>query len=607
MSRNKSILSGPYRAYLEEPAHKLFDIQSIRNPNGTALIQASQRVSYENLKRQADAVALGLRNCGAFNGAIVGVFIRRSIPAIVSILGILKAGAAYVALDPDLPAERLRQMIGDAGLTIIVTDMELRTKLPPIEGVSTIPLGELAQDLREPVQPDDATVDGLAYVSYTSGSTGLPKGVMHTHRQLVHRVGTLAPDEVSCLNVSLSFSFSLSRIFPPLLSGRPLVIVSDGEHEDAAKLLNTIDSENITSIALVPSALRQILEWIIRRPTLGRSLRSVTVAGASLSEDLVRLFFRALPNSKLLYGYGASETGPVTLKEVGPSSDFSHRLVGWPQANISVLIVDEHGVPVPHGDVGEVCVQAQHVALGYLRRPELTKERFDGVGPKQVPTFRTGDFAQIAPDGQIQLNGRVDHQVKVRGYRVELGDIDAALALHPAIVEAATVADSTGEETTLVSYVVLLEEQTIKPSELRGHLQNLIPVYMVPLQFVQLPSFPLTLTGKVDRGAFPPPPPRSRSIDYLFEPPRTALEQAVAEIWRDVLGIPQIGVRDNLLELGDSLSITQAVASIWDKLGVEIPLLTVFEKPSISDLAKEVALLLEQTANMARESRHGDR
>src|SRR5579871_376343 len=513
-------LNGSVLEYPLACAHEQIDEQAYKNPDHIALVYKDNRVSYASLTERSNRIARYLQKLGIGPETMVGLCLERSADAIIALLGILKAGGAYVPLDPDLPQDRLNQMIRDAGLPLIVTTSKLIRYLPAsVSRLICLDKDFVHFDLESSDRVESMVgLENAAYVCFTSGSTGVPKGVVHTHRQLIHYRPPVSEGNIWILNVALNFGFSMARLFPPLFSGLPLVIVPDEKSTGADELVGLIEREKVTNIGLVPSALEQLIALTAHAPARLRHIRSVNVAGASVTAELMRAFASAMPDAKLFYGYGATEVGPITIDELSSSSD--HRNIGRPLPNTQVLILDDVMNPVPVGVTGEVYVGSTHLARGYLNQPELTAERFI---PNPFRTswsgdrlFRTGDLARYLPSGQLELVGRSDRQVKYRGFRIELEEVERALQAHPDVKEAAVSVEDLAGEQRLIAYCVTTD--SAKPprvSELREHLLGLLPEYMLPSLFMIVEALPLTSTGKVDRSALPIPSPVRPDLDTL--------------------------------------------------------------------------------------------
>lgn len=570
---------GPAVDYPAEAAHVLFERRVGFDPNALAIVCGERRISYRHLDACGSRVAATLGQRGVGPGSFVGVCMDRSAEAIASIWGVLKTGAAYVPLDPRYPPEILRFIVQDAELSSVLT-VSRYASLAGDNASEVIVLEDLFSPRGAEAPPKVSTpvdLDSPAFVGYTSGSTGTPKGVIHSHRHLVHRLYSASPAEVYCLTASLTFSFSLTRLFPPLMAGASLVLTSDEILQEPEALADLIEKEQVTALALVPSALRQLLEGSSGTIDRLRGLRSVTIAGAALVRDLQELFFNRIPGTKLFYGYGASETGPVTLREITSMETCDSKCVGLPLPNTQVMILDEKLNLLPEGVEGDIYVASRHLALGYLGKPELTTLRFL-KNPFSTPAsgdrmWSTGDRGRYLSEGRIEILGRSDDQVKVRGYRIELAQVEDTLSRHHGIREVAVVAREFQGDKRLVAFLVSSGADPPGIRQLREHLLSLVPHYMVPSAFFYLQSLPLNTTGKVDRSALPDPGTRRPELVTPYREPADEIESQVALLWANALGIDRVGRNDDFTELGgNSLAATIVVAGISERWKVDLSL-----------------------------------
>jgi amino acid adenylation domain-containing protein len=579
--------------------HYLFETQAAATSSATAFLFDRQRLTHEQLNRRANQVARHLQALGATRGTLVGVCLDRSLDMGVALLGILKAGAAYVPLDPGYPPPHLALMLEDSGVRIVLTHERLAGRLPGIDHV-------ICMD-RDAAQFDDLDISNLphtttgadpAYVIYTSGTSGRPKGVVGLHRGAVNRFAWMwraypfAPDDVCCHKTSLNFVDSLSEIFVPLLRGVATVIVPDDAAKDPRRLVDLLAAAGVTRLVLVPSLLRDILALDDVTDRL-RRLRLCVSSGEALSIELCRRFYERMPDAVLLNLYGSTEvSADVTVFDTRRlPADARAVPLGRPIDNTEMYIVDETLRRVPVGLPGELCVSGAGLARGYLNLPELTAERFVR-NPFSAATdarmFRTGDRARHLPDSTIEFLGRLDHQVKIRGFRVELGDVEAAVAAHPDVAQAVVVARDEDEgEVRLIAFVVPRDTRTESMAYVRSFCRERLPEHMVPWAVVALPSLPLTSSGKIDRRALPAterawPIPAGGS----FVGPRTAIEAQLVAIWQETLGIAQVGVTDDFFDLGGhSLLAARLTAQIDKAFGRQLPVSALASAPTIEQLA----------------------
>jgi len=577
--------------------HQLFEQQARRTPESVALRSRDGDLSYGELNRRANVLARRLVASGVEPGQPVGLALERSPELVVGLLAILKAGGAYVPLGPEQPASRLEHLLRDSGLRLVVTRTQAASEWTA-RGVSAITVDDV-DSASDPDMEADPTVgvDGgsVAYVMYTSGSTGEPRGVVGLHRGAVNRIewmGRAYPfgsDEICCQKTALSFVDSVAEIFGPLLLGVPQVLVGDEDVRDPRRLLQVLGDEGVTRLVLVPSLLRALLA---EEPDLGARLprlRLWVTSGETLTPDLRDDFYRAAPDATLLNLYGSTEvSADVLWHDTRTDVAGSQVAIGRPIDNTSVHLLDRHLQPVPVGVPGEIHIAGAGLAQGYHGRPELTTDRFVSSprGDGSVARlYRTGDLGRRTADGTVHFLGRRDRQVKVRGYRVELGEIEAALGAHPALETAAVVADDAlSGDRRLIAYVVAASSPEPTPAELRAYVSERLPSYMVPATFVSMAALPLTTSGKVDRRRLPTPTHGVAGPDSAE--PSTELEWQLHGIWSRCLGGRDIGVHDDFFEVGGhsllALAVTQEAEAL---VGRPLPLVTLFEAPTIAQLA----------------------
>ncbi|HVR99644.1 MAG TPA: non-ribosomal peptide synthase/polyketide synthase, partial [Thermoanaerobaculia bacterium] len=548
--------------------HELVAQQAERTPDAVAASFEGQELSYRELDRRANRLAHDLIGLGIGPDGRVGVRMERSLEMIVALLGVLKAGAAYVPLDPTYPAERLALLIESSGIEVV-----LDRDLP----------GRLEEDLPDTAPVVRAGDANLAYVIHTSGSTGMPKGVMIPHRGIVNRLlwmqeaYPLTPGDRVLQKTPFNFDVSLGELFGPLLAGARLVFARPEGHKDTRYLADVIARERITSVHFVSSMLWAFLE-VAGEADLS-SVRRVLASGEALPPELVRRFFRFV-DAELLNLYGPTEASvEVSVWACEPERPVVP--IGRPISNLRLHVVDREMRPQPVGVSDELLLGGVGLARGYLGRPDLTAAAFvpDPFGESGERLYRTGDLARTLADGNVEFLGRIDHQVKVRGFRIELGEIESVLRSHPEVRECVVVARE-----VLVAYVVGTSEW----EALRGHLGRKLPDYMVPAVFVALDALPLTTSGKVDRRALPAPE-RALEAGERYVAPSDPTEELLAGVWAEVLGVDRVGVDEDFFSLGGhSLLATQVASRIRTVLGVELPLRRLFEAPTVSALARAV-------------------
>jgi amino acid adenylation domain-containing protein len=586
--------------------HELFEEQADRTPDAPALRWEGGELSFAELDRRANQLAHRLMGMGVGADDRVGLHLERGPDTMAAVLGILKAGAAYLPLDPRYPPERLAYMLADAGARVLVTQESLAGALPRTRA-RTLRIDAEAADLARECgeRPrGGASPEGLAYVVYTSGSTGTPKGVAMPHRPLVnllawhlrHGSGPL----VTLQFTTISFDVSFQEIFSCWCAGGTLVLTDEQTRQDPAALLRQVEREGVERLFVPFAALQQLAETAESRGIRPASLREVVTAGEQLrATDAVRGWFGAL-GIALHNHYGPSETHVATAHTLAGDAAGWPLLapIGRPVANARCYVLDAAGEPAPLGAPGELFLGGDPVARGYLGRPGMTAGRFVPDAFAAEPgarMYRTGDRARWTAAGVLEFLGRVDDQVKVRGFRIEPGEVEAALERHPEVREAVVVVreDEPGDR-RLVGYVVPADG-AVAASALRGWLGERLPEYMVPSAVVVLEKFPLTPSGKVARRALPAPDGADRAAEYVA--PRTPTEETLAAVWAEVLRRERVGAHDDFFALGGhSLLATRVVSRLRAALGVELELRTVFEAPTLAGLAERVDALLAAAA-----------
>jgi amino acid adenylation domain-containing protein len=553
---------------------QLLDDPLARSPEAVAVICDDAALTYRDLHRRANQLAHHLRARGVGPDTRVGLCVERSLDLLVGVLGILKAGGAYVPLDPAYPPDRLAFMLADAQAPVLVTQAALREILPKHEA-QTIYLDAdwpaiAAEPDHAPATP--VTADHLAYVIYTSGSTGQPKGVQIPHRALVNfldsmrREPGLTPQDCLLAVTTLSFDIAGLELFLPLLVGAKIVLATRHAAADGAQLLDLLHRHAVTVMQATPATWHLLLEagWT------GSPSLTVLCGGEALSAELATALCARSPRVFNLYG-PTETTIWSTLHRVAPAAEPVP--FGRPIANTEIYLLDSALQPVPLGVPGELHIGGLGLARGYLDRPDLTAAKFIPHPFRAEPParlYKTGDLARYRSDGSLLYLGRLDQQVKLRGFRIELGEIEAALEGHPAVRQAVVLLreDRPGDR-RLVAYLVAQDSAPLAPAALRDFLKDRLPLYMLPAAFVPLDAFPLTPSGKVDRKALRAPLAELAAPAPLVDPPASPLEQLIADIWRDLLGLPHVGAYDNFFDLGGhSLLAMQVIARLEKATGV---------------------------------------
>jgi microcystin synthetase protein McyA len=589
--------------YSQKCIHQLFEEQVERSPDAIAVVFDNQQLTYRHLNERANQLAHYLQKLGVKPELLVGICIERSLEMIVGLLGILKAGGAYVPLDPSYPKERLSYMLEDTGVKVLLTRRSLTELLPENQAIVVSLDGDWQVIAQENQNNLNSGVKGenLAYVIYTSGSTGKPKGAMNTHKGISNRLVwmqntyQLTSSDRILQKTPFSFDVSVWEFFWPLLAGATLVVVKPQGHKDNTYLIKLIQQQQITTIHFVPSMLRVFLQ----EPSLENCscLKRVICSGEALPYELTQRFFERL-NCELHNLYGPTEAAiDVTFWHCLPQIQQQIVPIGRPIANTQIYILDQYLQPVPVGIAGELHIGGVGLARGYLNRPELTSHKFISHSFGDGKLYKTGDLARYLPDGNIEFLGRIDHQVKIRGFRIELGEIETVLSHHPAVEQAIVIAheDETGHK-SLIAYIVgnsqpsdavehnqevnLFDEQI-----LQSYLESRLPEYMMPNAFVMLDAIPLTANGKIDRRALPSLEQIRLELANTYVAPCTPIEEILAVIWAEVLGIEQVGIHDNFFELGgDSIRGIQVIAKA-KQIGFDFSLPQLLQYQTIQELA----------------------
>jgi amino acid adenylation domain-containing protein len=625
--------------------HELFEAQVRKTPDNVAITFEGRSLTYGELNVRANRLGHHLQTLGVGPEVPVGICMERSFELVVAILGVLKAGGACVPLDPAYPKERLAFMLDDTQAPVLLTESKLLSKLTAGGRLPTNDGGRTTDDGRQMTADNagasfpqrspvigprssvicldtdqeiiarqnrenpcsEVTSDNLAFVFYTSGSTGTPKAVMWSHtkqkgvQSRQQATYQLTEQDRHVLKSPIGFTLLSKEIFSPLLTGGCMIIAPAGLDRDVAHLVKLIAEENITVITVVPSMLRMLLEQDGLEPC--SSLRHVCTFGEALPAAVLERFFRRL-NAELTVAYGATEAPSATLFKCSPEDPHQIITLGQPLPEKEIYLLDENLQPTPLGIPGEIYLGGK-LARGYLKRPDLTAEKFIPGPFNKEPgarLYRTGDLGRYLSDGNIESLGRIDHQVKIRGFRVELGEIEAVLAQHPAVREAVVLArdeveipkseiqnpKSPGKR--LLAYVVPQQEQAPTVSDLRSFVRRKLPDYMVPSAFMFLDALPLMPNGKVNLQALPMPDQTRPELGNIFIAPRDGLELELTKIWEKLLTIKPVGVRDNFFDLGGhSLLAVRLFAQIEKVFRKKLPLSSLFRGATIEHLASMIS------------------
>ncbi len=575
---------------------ELFARQVSRTPNGVALIAGDCQMTYLELDALSSRVATQLVHLGAAPEALIGVAMERTPSLIVSLLAILKSGAAYVPLDPGYPKDRLSWIMQDSAMPLLLTSISTRESLPPEAAHCQL------LDVESLLEAEGGAAEGmpaakdsnLAYVIYTSGSTGKPKGVMVENRNVMNFFNgmdkVIGVEPAMWLAVtSVSFDISVLELFWTLTRGFTIVLHAA---EDPAAIADEIARWHVTHLQMTPSLARMLTFDERAFAALG-SLEKIFLGGEPVPAALVR-HLREVFRGEIYNMYGPTET--TVWSTAGLIEDAGADIsIGRPIVGTQVFILDSDFKPVANGDAGELFIGGEGVARGYWHRPDLTAERFlvlPSLSSERL--YRTGDLARVRPDGAIDFLGRADDQIKLRGHRIEPGEIEAALEECPGIHRAVVILreDREGDQ-RLVAYLLADASRSESGSELRGILASKLPDYMVPASFVSLSSLPLTDNGKIDRKALkklPPPGSGREQAKPESQPAATAMEKTIARLWQEALGIASVGLHDNFFDLGaHSLTVAEVHGRLQEELGREIDIVDLFQFSTVSMLAAHVA------------------
>ncbi|MDT0380773.1 amino acid adenylation domain-containing protein [Streptomyces sp. DSM 42041] len=595
--------------------HELFEAQAARTPHALAVVQGGERLDYAELDAAADRLAARLAAAGVGTGDMVALSLRRTVRSVVALLGVLKSGAAYAPVDPHLPAERFRELVGALAAPVVLTDhdavpdvVDRCRDLPELREVlwlggngtapATAPGGPatgwaLADVPPDSPAPDRCRPEDAAYTIFTSGSTGTPKGVLMTHAPVVNLIRWVndtygvGPDDQVLFVASLSFDLSVYDVFGLLAAGGSIRVAAEEDVRDPQRLLALLDDEPVTFWDSAPAALQQLVPFLTLRDTAAEhSLRLVFLSGDWIPLSLPDAVRAAFAGPEIVALGGATEAAVWSNHHRVDRVDPAWRSIpyGRPIDNARYYVLDAARNPSPVGAPGDLYIGGACLAEGYLGDPRLTAAKFvpDPFTAEPGRMYRTGDRARFGADGTIEFLGRQDHQVKIRGFRVELGEIETTLADLPGVASAVAVVHGEAAAAHLVAYAVPRPGARLDTGELRAALALRVPAHMVPARVLVLDALPVTPNGKLDRDALPSPTAEDGGRPP-YRPPGTPVAEAVAEIWAEVLEVDEIGAEDNFFDLGGhSLLITQVMAHLQADLEVEIPLLELLESQTLS-------------------------
>lgn len=609
-----SNLSGSFAPGAGEGSiHKRFQCHARKNPDSIAVTSGTEKLTYGELDRSSSGLAERLCTSGTGDNAIIGVSMEKSPLIVIALLGILKAGCAYVPLDPRYPGDRLTGMLDDAQIPVVITTSNLKGLFSDRKTI-VLCLDECL-DLSSVEIPSckDTPSNPLAYVIFTSGSTGRPKGVCCTHKGVLNLLSDfqirqpIGPGDICSWWTSLNFDVSVYEIFSPLIEGASLIIVPEHVRTNGSDLMDWLYQNNVTSAYLPPFMAPDLDYWVTDNPGKSR-LRRLLVGVEPIPEKVLMSIDNAVPSIRVINGYGPTETTIcATLYEVDQANRLHENTpIGKPVQNTVLRILNEEGKPVAHGCPGELFIGGAGLADGYLNQPDLTAERFVQDPLSEDPGamfYRTGDIVRLLDDGNLEFIGRRDFQVKIRGFRVELGEIETLLRSIEGVRESVAMLreDEPGRK-QLVAYFVLSENKYVSIQSMRDYVKLYVPDYMVPAAFVRIDRIPFTPNGKTDKDALPVPQSGDfvHSGDDSGKIPANSDESTILKIFRDLIKVDDIGVRDNFFELGGhSLLAAQLVSRIRDTYGIKLALCDIFQAPTVHELALKIQSMAGQDSHGA--------
>lgn len=572
----------------DKTIHQLFEEQAGIMPDDTALVFEGKTMTYGQLNSRSNQIARVLRNIGVRRDDIVGLIVNRSFDMITGMIGILKAGGAYLPIDPELPDERIRYMLEDGNVKYVLSQEALAEKAGTNINVLTFENDEISRMAGENLENVNSPSD-LAYVLYTSGTTGKPKGVMVEHRSVVNfiynapKVIKFSRDTRVLSVTTMCFDVFVFEVFTALTSGSVVVIANNEEHKLPGMLKKLVLNKNVSTLLTTPSRMKMLIEESDIKDYLS-SVKEIMLAGEVLSESLVSEM-RKVTNARIVNGYGPTETTIcVSFKEVGEDNDVN---IGKPFSNVSIYILDKSLNLLPIGAQGDMYVGGECLSRGYLNRPELTEEKFlPNPFAEGEKMYKTGDIARWYPQGEIEYIGRKDDMVKIRGLRIELGEIESELLKMEEIKDAVvTVREDSNGRQYLCAYIICTSD--IEITRIRQHLMEFLPHYMIPNYFIKMDSFPVSPSGKINRKSLPEPDLKLQT-DRKYDEPESENQKLLAEIWCKIFNTGKVGIYDNFFNLGgDSLTAVQLVSEL-DKRGIDIGINDIYKFPTIKELGEVI-------------------
>ncbi|WP_413173260.1 non-ribosomal peptide synthetase [Anabaena azotica] len=590
--------------------HELFAEQVEKTPNQVAVVFENEEITYKELNSKANQLAHYLKKQGVQPDFVVGLCVECSLEMIVGLLGILKAGGAYLPLESNLPTEAINLRLQEAKTSLVITQQSLINRFEKVKVIAIDTDWENIVGESDENPHTDVTPENLVYVIFTSGSTGKPKGVATEHRQLFNYINTIAhqfnlPQTANYATVSsLSADLGNTMIFPSLCRGGCLHIISSARVGNALELAEYCRQHPIDCLKIVPSHLTALLA---ANPSAAAILprQRLILGGEAASWKLISQIQQQAPSCQIFNHYGPTETtvGVLTYAVENQADDSISETVplGRPLANSQVYILDEELQPVPLGVRGELYIGGAGLSRGYLHQPELTAQRFisHSLLGQELRLYKTGDRVRYLENGNIKYLGRVDNQVKIRGFRIELEEIELTLTQYPAIQQAVVTVQQSEDNQRLIAYLISQPKAAININELRSFLKQKLPDYMLPSAFGILKKLPLTPNGKIDRQALPDIESLSSELAEKYEPPKTEIEQAIAQLWQQLLQIEKVGINDNFFDIGGhSLLLVQVHAKLQDMFTVDIAITTLFEHPTINSLAQYLTKAQPETTTL---------
>lgn len=570
--------------------HQLFEEQVSKTPDNVAVVFQDQKITYKELNERANQLGHYLRKKGVNSNNLVCLCLDRSIEMIISMLGVLKAGGAYVPLDPDYPQERKQFILEDTGAKILITHNNLidSHKLKEIECVNLDRITFSKEEINNTHNINDP--NDLIYVIYTSGTTGVPKGAMLEHRNIVglffsdFSVFDFNDKDTWSMFHSYNFDYSVLEMYGALLHGGKLIIIPKMMTKDPFTFSNTLHEQKVTILCQTPRSFYNLADEMLIHHKTSPKIRTIILAGEALSVDRLKRYHNSNPHVKLINMYGITETTVVSTYKYLTQKEISQNVsnIGTPIPTTKIYILNDHLSPMPIGAIGEIYISGYGVSRGYLNNPDLTKERFIPNPFEDGTMYKSGDLARWLPNGDIEYMGRIDHQLKIRGFRVEIGEIETTMRSYEGINEVHVDAtDKDGDAKELIAYFTANKEIDIH--DLKLFLANKTPSYMVPAGFVSLDFFPLTSNGKIDRKSL-----HALTVDKIssenYVAPTSSLEIKLASVWQSILKVDKIGKRDNFFDLGgDSLDAVKLATKLADE-GLAVDVLTIFNHPTIDEL-----------------------